>query len=144
MRLGIKIKVANFSCEVLKDHWVSHFPQCKRTALEEFLNPELFVLEKHLWSRAVIRHCLKNSLLNLFVNNILLVPSVKEGTILNNIGVPTIFNVDLENRVGVSIQASNFDVIMLLQHCPLLDMLSYICKDLGNFMRLVKRKFIFV
>lgn len=52
--LFVEIKVAYFSCEVLKDHGVSHLPDGKRATLEEFLNSELVVLEKHHWPGAVI------------------------------------------------------------------------------------------
>lgn len=142
MCLTVEIKVANFSCEVLKDHGISHLPQCKRSTLEEFLNSELVVLEKHLGSRSIIRHSPKNGLLNLFVNDVLFVPSVKKGTIFPNFWIQAIFDLNFENGVGVTIQPLNFNIILRLQLGPLLHMLGDMREDRGDLMGLIGSKFI--
>lgn len=111
LRLGIEIKVAYFLCKALKNHWVAHFPKGQGSTLEKFLNSKLVVLEEHVRSGSIIGHGLENGLLNVFLLNNLLIPSVEEATILFDMWMLSFFDTYFEHRIGVAIESLDVNVI---------------------------------
>ena len=76
--LHIEIEITEHLRKSRRNTWVPHFPKSEGAALEELLDPELVVLKVHIRPLSIIRHCLEYSLLDLFVNNILLVPPIQQ------------------------------------------------------------------
>ena len=141
LRLGIEIKVAYLFCEVLKYHWVSHLPKGQGPSFEKFLNSEFVILEEHFRSGSVIGHCLEYGLLNVFLLDNLLVPSVKEASVLLNLLVLAILDANLEYSIRVAVESSDINVIHW-QDFPLWHVLQNISVDFRNLMRLIVREFI--
>lgn len=64
----VEVKSTNMLRITFLNKWISHLPKGNRSAVEEFLNAELFVLVKQLWACTVFGLSAEDGLLECVVN----------------------------------------------------------------------------